>query len=427
MKGTFRSLRIFNYRVWASGAIVSNIGTWMQRTAQDWIVLTQLTRHNAAAVGVVMALQFGPQLLLLPLTGFTADHMDRRKLVFATQATMGALALGLGLLTVFGLVRLWQVDAFAFLLGCASAFDAPARQTFVSELVTEADLGNAVALNSTSFNAARMIGPAIAGVLIAAIGSGWVFLINAATFGAVLCSLSLLRLDELHPHQRAIRTRGSLIEGFRYVWRRPDLKAILLMLFLVGTFGLNFPIFISTMSVSVFHGGADQYGLLTSTMAIGSVAGALLAAMRARPHFILLMGAAGLFGFGLIMAAVMPSAIGFGMALIVIGVAAQTFTTSTNSLMQLTTEPTMRGRVVAIFLAIAMGGTPLGAPIVGWVADTFGPRWALSVGAAAGIGAVMVAVHYLAKYHRLRIIRDGGRFRLGMDDPEAVMAVHSRP
>jgi len=427
VKGTFRSLRIFNYRVWASGAIVSNIGTWMQRTAQDWIVLTQLTRHNATAVGVVMALQFGPQLLLLPLTGFAADHMDRRKLVFATQATMGLLALGLGLLTVFGLVRLWQVDVFAFLLGCASAFDSPARQTFVSELVEEVDLGNAVALNSTSFNAARMIGPAIAGVLIAATGSGWVFLINAATFGAVLYSLSLLRLDELHPHHRAKRTRGSLVEGFRYVWRRPDLKAILLMLFLVGTFGLNFPIFISTMSVSVFHGGADQYGLLTSTMAIGSVAGALLAAMRARPHFALLMGAAALFGFGLIMAALMPSALSFGMALIVIGVAAQTFTTSTNSLMQLTTEPMMRGRVVAIFLAIALGGTPLGAPIVGWVADNFGPRWALSVGAAAGNGAVIVALHYLVKYHHLRVYRDSGRLRLGMDNREAVTASRSEP
>ena len=425
MKGTFRSLRIFNYRVWASGAIVSNIGTWMQRTAQDWIVLTQLTAHNATAVGVVMALQFGPQLLLLPLTGFAADHMDRRKLVFATQATMGALALGLGLLTVFGVVRLWQVDVFAFLLGCASAFDAPARQTFVSELVEEADLGNAVALNSTSFNAARMIGPAIAGMLIAAVGSGWVFLINAATFGAVLYSLTLLRTDQMHPHHRAARTRGSLVEGFRYVWRRPDLKAILLMLFLVGTFGLNFPIFISTMSVSVFHGGADQYGLLTSTMAIGSVSGALLAAMRARPHFTLLMGAAGLFGVGLIMAAGMPSAMLFGIALIVIGVAAQTFTTSTNSLMQLTTEPMMRGRVVAIFLAIAMGGTPLGAPIVGWVADTCGPRWALLVGAAAGIGAVVVALHYLVKYHHLRIYRESGRFRLGMDDREAVMASRS--
>src|SRR5580658_6306705 len=213
--GTFRSLRGFNYRTWAVGSIVSNVGTWMQRTAQDWIVLTQLTHHNATAVGIVMALQFGPQVLLLPLTGFAADHLDRRKLLFATQAAMGVLALGLGILTVSGLVQLWQVYVFAFLLGCVSAFDAPARQTFVSELVVEADLSNAVALNSTSFNVARMIGPAIAGVLIAGVGSGWVFLINAASFAAVLCSLILLRVGELHVTDRAVRTRGSLAEGLQ--------------------------------------------------------------------------------------------------------------------------------------------------------------------------------------------------------------------
>src|SRR5476651_1287882 len=179
VKGTFRSLNSFNYRVWAGGAIVSNIGTWMQRTAQDWLVLTQLTHHNATAVGVVMALQFGPHLLLLPFTGFAADHLDRRKLLIGTQAAMGALAFGLGILTITGLVQLWQVYAFAFLLGCVTAFDSPARHTFVAELVGEADLSNAVALNSTSFNSARMIGPAIAGALIAATGSGWVFVITA--------------------------------------------------------------------------------------------------------------------------------------------------------------------------------------------------------------------------------------------------------
>src|SRR5712671_1986812 len=168
--GAFRSLRTFNYRIWAIGALVSNVGTWMQRTAQDWLVLTQLTHNNATALGVVMALQFGPHLLLLPLTGFAADHLDRRKLLLVTQASMGALAFGLGILTITGLVQLWQVYAFAFLLGCVTAFDSPARHTFVSELVGEADLSNAVALNSTSFNAARMIGPAIAGTLITAVG-----------------------------------------------------------------------------------------------------------------------------------------------------------------------------------------------------------------------------------------------------------------
>jgi len=414
-KGTFRSLNGFNYRVWAGGAIVSNIGTWMQRTAQDWLVLTQLTHNNATAVGVVMSLQFGPQLLLLPLTGFVADHLDRRKLLLATQAAMGALALGLGILTIAGIVQLWQVYVFAFLLGCVSAFDAPARQTFVAELVGEEDLSNAVALNSTSFNAGRLIGPAIAGVLIAAVGSGWVFLINALSFVAVLCSLGCLRVGELHLKTKAVRTRGSLVEGFRYVWKRPDLKAALLMLFLIGTFGLNFPIFISTMSVTAFHAGASQYGLLTSIMAIGSVVGALLAAKRAKPQITLLLASATVFGVGCTLAAAAPSYALFGIALVIIGVSVQTFTTSTNSLVQLSTEPAMRGRVVAILLAIALGGTPAGAPIVGWVADRFGPRWALGVGAASGIAAAVVGIYYLVKYRQLRVRIDNGRLRIRFD------------
>jgi len=419
VKGTFRSLRNFNYRLWASGAIISNVGTWMQRTAQDWLVLTELTRHNATAVGIVMALQFGPQLLLLPLTGFAADHLDRRRLVLCTQAAMGALALGLGILTISGLVQLWHVYLFAFLHGCVSAFDAPARQTFVAELVGEADLSNAVALNSTSFNAGRLIGPAVAGVLIASVGTGVVFLINAASFVAVLCSLCLLRVADLHRKTLAPRTRGSFIEGFRYVWRRPDLKAAMLMLFLIGTFGLNFPIFISTMSVTEFHAGASQYGLLTSIMASGSVIGALLAAQRAKPRMALLLGGATAFGVGCALAALMPSYRSFGVMLALIGISTQTFMTSTNSLVQLSTEPAMRGRVVAILLAIALGGTPLGAPVVGWVADHYGPRWAMSVGAAAGFAAAWVGLHYLMKHRHLRLHVTAWRVRVsfGLDHP----------
>ena len=411
VKRTFRSLRSFNYRAWAGGALVSNVGTWMQRTAQDWLVLTQLTHDNAAAVGVVMALQFGPQALLLPLIGFAADHFDRRKLLLVTQAAMGALALGLGILTVAGIVRLWHVYTFALLLGCVAAFDSPARHTFVSELVGEADLSNAVALNSTSFNVARTIGPAMAGVLIAIAGSGWVFVISAASFAAVLCSLGLLRVGELYPRDRALRARGSLAEGFRYVWKRPDLKAVLVMLFLIGTFGLNFPIFISTMSATVFHAGAGQYGLLTSIMAIGSIAGALIAARRAKPRIAHLLGAAAIFGFGCALAAIMPNRWLFALALLIIGVSAQTFTISTNSLVQLSTEPVMRGRVMAILLAVALGGAPVGAPIVGWVADRFGPRWALGVAAAAGLAAAMVAIRYLRKHGALRVRIDLQRLR----------------
>jgi MFS family permease len=416
VNNTFRSLNGFNYRVWAGGAIVSNIGTWMQRTAQDWLVLTQLTHNNATAVGIVMALQFGPQLLLLPVTGFAADHLDRRKLLLATQGSMGALALGLGTLTVSGFVQLWHVYVFAFLLGCVTAFDSPTRQTFVAELVGDADLSNAVALNSTSFNAGRMIGPAVAGLLIAAVGSGWAFLINAASFIAVLCALGFLRTSELHLKSKAIRAPGSLIEGVRYVGRRPDLKAILLMLFLIGTFGLNFPIFISTMAVSVFHAGAGQYGLLTSVMAIGSIMGALLSARRAKPRIALLLAGAAIFGLGTAVAALMPNYGLFGVSLIVVGVSAQTFTTTANSAMQLSTEPVMRGRVMAIFFAIALGCTPIGAPLVGWVADTFGPRWALGVGGASGVAAALVGIRYLAKYRGLRVRFVGKRLAVSFDD-----------
>lgn len=394
--GTFRSLRGFNYRTWATGSLVSNVGTWMQRTAQDWLVLAELTDRSATAVGTLMALQFGPQALLLPLTGYAADRLDRRKLLFVTQASAGLLALGLGLLTLFGVVRLWHVYVFGLLLGCVSAFDGPARQTFVSELVSDEQLSNAVALNSTSFNVARLLGPAAAGVAIAHLGTGWVFVVNALSFAAVLVSLARLRVSELHVRERA-RKRAGLLEGFRYVRRRPDLAAALGMLFLIGTFGLNFPIFISTMAVSVFHKGPGQFGLLTSIMAVGSVAGALLSARRAAPRTELLVAGALAFGGGCALAAMMPTYGWFGLTLAVIGIAAQTFTTTANGTVQLATDPHMRGRVMAIYMAIALGGTPIGAPIVGFVADTFGPRWSLAVGALAGLSAALVGLRYLAR------------------------------
>lgn len=417
MSGTFRSLRVFNYRLWAGGALVSNVGTWMQRIGQDWLVLTQLTHHNASAVGMVMALQFGPQLLFLPLTGYAADHLDRRKLLIATQAASGLLALALGVMTIAGAVQLWQVYVFAFLLGCVTAFDAPARQTFVAELVGDADLSNAVALNSTSFNAARMIGPAVAGVLIAAVGEGWLFVINAASFAAVLASLQLLRVHELHRGERARRSRGGLLEGFRYVWQRPDLKTAMLMLALIGTFAFNFAIYVSTMAVSVFHAGAGRYGLLTSTLALGTVAGALLSARREQPGMPLLTVSAAVFGVGLGLAAVMPDYLLFALGLVVVGMAALTFTTATNSMVQLKTEPSMRGRVMAIRLAVALGGTPIGAPIAGGVADRFGPRWAIAVGASAGVAAALVGLRYLVRYRALRLQRRDGRLRLSMSPP----------
>src|SRR5262249_53555531 len=275
----------------------------------------------------------------------------------------------------------------AFLLGCAAAFDAPARQTFVAELVSEAHLSNAVALNSTSFNAARMIGRAIAGLLIAAVGTAWGFLSHAAPYGARLLAISMLRIDELNLRERLGRSSGGFLGGLRYTLGRPDLILILFMLLLVGTFAINFPIFISTMAVSVFHAGASQFGLLTSMMAVGSVSGALLAARREQPRIQFLLLGSVLFGVGLGLAAVIPDYLFFGITLVFVGLSVQTFTTTANSSVQLWTDSEMRGRVMAIVLAIALGGTPIGAPIVGWVADRFGPRWGLALGASSGLVA----------------------------------------
>jgi MFS family permease len=397
LENTFRSLATPNFRLWSGGALIANIGIWMQRTAQDWLVLTQLTHKNATAVGIVMALQFGPQLLLMPLAGFAADHFDRRLFLIVTQSIMGALALGLGVLTLAGLVQLWHVYLFAFLLGCVTAIDAPARQVFVVDLVGESDITNAVALTSTSFHAARMIGPAIAGLLIAAVGSGWVFIINACAYAVAFGTLMLLHVED--PRRRAgpLPMRGSFAEGLRYVEKRDDLKAALAMLFIVSTFGFNFPIFISTMCVTAFHAGADQFGYLSSLFAGGSVLGSLFVAGRVK-HTVGFLGAgAAAFAAGCALAALMPRYGYFGVALALTGIAAQIFSTSTTSLVQLATEPIMRGRVMAILLAIAVGGTPIGAPIIGWVADHFGPRLALGVAVLAGLAAAAVALRYLAK------------------------------
>lgn len=397
MKGPLRSLADGNYRLWFGGAIVSDVGTWLQRIAQDWLVLTQLTHNNATALGVVVALQFAPLLLLLPWTGSAADYFDRRKLLIGTQAALCILALALGVLTLTGFVQLWHVYLFALALGCVTAFDTPARQTFVAELVPEENLSNAVALNSTSFNMARMIGPAVAGLLIARIGTGWLFLLNGVSFAAVLFSLFFLRVDRLHRAARAPREPGGFVKGLRYVWERPDLRVVLVMLFFIGTFGLNFPIFISTMSVKEFHGGAEQYGLLMSSMAIGTIGGAVLSAGRGNPGIWVLALSALVFGVGLTLAALAPSYQLFAAALMLIGAAAVTFTTATSSFMQIATEPSMRGRVMALRIGVALGGAPIGAPVIGWLADALGPRWAIAIGGSSGFIAAFAALRRLSR------------------------------
>ncbi len=399
--GAFRSLRRYNYRLWSVGALVSNIGTGVQRTAQDWLVLTALTHKSASALGIVMALQFAPQLLLLPWTGSAADHMERRRLLVATQAERGSLAVILGFLTVSGLVRLWQVYVFAALFGAAAAFDAPVRQVFVSELVGDEDLHNAVTLNSMSFNMANLVGPAAAGLIIAAVGIGWAFLVNGASFLAVLASLFLLRKDQLYRSDRAARAPGAFAAGLKYVAGRRDLVVILIMLFLIGTFGLNFPIFISTMAVRVFHADVRGFGMLSSVLAMGTVAGVLVNARSVRPTLKTLLWSALVLGIGFSMAAVAPGYWSFAAALVLVGGACMTFVVATNGLMQLSTDPAMRGRVMALRVGVALGATPIGAPSVGWIADRFGPRWALAVGAASGFAAAIVAMYSVSRQNSL--------------------------
>ncbi|MCA9633464.1 MAG: MFS transporter [Myxococcales bacterium] len=394
MIATFRSLSGFNYRLWAGGALVSNVGTWMQRTAQDWLVLTGLTDHNATAVGSVMALQFGPRVLLLPLTGYAADRFELRKLLYVTQGLLALLALGLGLLTLGGSIQLWHVHLFALGLGCVTAFDAPARQAFVSELVEPDQLPSAVGLNSTSFNAARMIGPAVAGVLIAGVGTGWVFLLNAASFVAVLLSLTQIRAAELQP-RRSGHPPSKLFDGFVYVWKYRELRGVMLMFCIIGTFALNLPIFVSTMSAVTFGRGAGEYGLATSVMAVGSVIGALFVASQSFPSVRRLSLSCAAMACAFALASLAPSYLTFCAALVLVGGSVQSFTTGANSFIQLNTEPAMRGRVLAIMIAVALGTTPVGAPLVGWIADHLSPRWSLGVGALAGLFTAGLGAHYL--------------------------------
>ncbi len=396
MSPTFRSLSNHNYRLYASGAVVSNVGTWMQRVAQDWLVL-QLTNNNGTALGITTGLQFLPILLLSPYAGLIADRFPKRQLLQVTQLMLAVPALALGVLALTGVAESWHVYVLAFVFGIGSAFDAPARQSFVSEIVGPDDLTNAVGLNSASFNLARMIGPALAGVLIAAFGSGVpatgaVIMLNALSYGAVILSLQRMRERDLRPAKRESRHKGMIAEGVRYTLSRPDLMLILTIVFFAGTFGLNFQITSAMMATEVFDKGASEYGLLGTTLAIGSLSGALLAARRVRIRHRLVILAALAFGVAEIAAGVMPSYLTFALWTPVLGLASLTMITSANATFQMSVAPAMRGRVMALYMMVFMGGTPLGAPIIGWVGEMFGARWTLVGGGLATIAGTLVAV-----------------------------------
>jgi MFS family permease len=382
---TFDSLRFFNYRLWFAGALVANVGTWMQRVAQDWLVLTVLTEESGVAVGITTALQFAPVLFLSAYAGVLADRVDRRKLLIATQAGQGVLAAGLGALVLVGNAQLWQVYVFALLLGCVTAIDGPVRQTFVAELVPQDKLSNAVGLNSASFNAARLVGPGVAGLLIAWVGPGWVFVINALTFGATILALTLMRRGELRHMPSAPRAKGQIRDGIRYVRNRTDILVIMVVVGVVSTFGLNFQLTSALMARTEFGKGAEEYGMLGSVLAIGSLAGALLAARRERPRVRLVIGSAFAFGVTTGVMALMPTYPSFAIACIPVGLAALTMMTAANATIQMTTAPAMRGRVMALYMMVFLGATPIGSPIVGWVGQEFGARWSIGIGSISAL------------------------------------------
>lgn len=424
MSRMFRSLASFNYRVWFIGALVSNIGTWMQSTAQSWVVLTYLTDDDAGAMGITMALQFAPPLLLVAVTGWVVDRFDRRHLLMITQSCLGLIAVAIGILLVTDVMTLPMMFCFAFATGLVTAVDNPTRQTFVSDVVGRELASNAVALNSASFNSARMLGPAVAGVLIVIVGSGWVFLLNAATFLAMLAALIAIRPHELQPRVR--QPQGSrLADGFRYARTRPDIMVIFVIILLMGALAMNFPIYASTMALE-FGREADGFGLLSSIIAIGSLSGALLSARRDRARLRVVVAATGAFAVIAGVSTLMPNYWSYAVILIGVGFTTVTTLTTANGYVQTTTPPEVRGRVMAIYMAILLGGTPLGAPIVGRVADAFGPRAAILLGAGGALTACLVGLGWMIASGRLHRHADR-RFALALDDTHAIRVVDPAP
>jgi MFS family permease len=407
---TFSSLRIHNYRLYFVSQLISVSGTWMQSVAQAWLVL-RLT-GSGVDLGVVVGLQFLPMLLLGPVGGLVADRVDKRRLLYCTQAAGGLLALVLGVLVVSHLVQLWQVYLLATLLGVVNLFDNPARQTFVMEMVGRDDLPNAVSLNTVVMNASRVVGPAVGGLVIVAFGLGICFFLNAASYLAVLVGLSLMRADELQPTQPVARAKGQIREGFRYVWATPKLRNTLLAIGLIGIFAYNFTVTLALLARSTFHGGAGAYSLLTSCMGIGAVVGGLLAAHRARPTPRLLQVLALLFGALLAAVALAPTLATAAVLIVLMGAASIGFIATANATLQLSADPAMRGRVMALYAMAFLGTTPIGAPLVGAIAQWTNPRVALLSGAVA----TMVAAGLLMWRHQAGLRRDARSAGTGGDE-----------
>jgi len=396
----FSSLKVRNYRLFFSGQVISNIGTWMQRIAQDWLVFT-LSGNNPLALGIAVALQFTPTLFLSLWAGVLADRVDKRRLLMIIQSITCVQAVVLGVLDIIGLVELWQVYLLCFTLGTLGALEVPARQSFVAEMVGRDQITNAVALNSSIFNMARIVGPAIAGFAITWVGTGWLFIANAVSTLAVITGLAMMDPDKLFRGQAIPRAKGQLVEGLKYVRGRADLVTVMVLVLFVSTFGITFFTSLAIVAANVFGTHADGYGLLSTLLAVGTFTGSLMAARRGArggPNVRLLILSAFSLGALEVVAGVMPTYLVFGLALIPLGYATITFLNTANALVQTSVSPEMRGRVMGIYVLVLIGGNPIGGPLTGWLADTFGGRSPFFVGGAvSAVAAVVCAIILLRR------------------------------
>ena len=390
MDRTFRSLRVRNYRLFFVGQLVSVTGTWMQTIAQNWLVLS-LT-DSGVALGVSVALQFLPTLLFGLWGGLIADRLDKRRVLIATQTVPAVLAAVMWALVATGSARLWMVYTLAFLLGCVHMVDMPTRHAFVMEMVGPDDISNAVALNSAMFNTGRLLGPAAAGVLIATLGIAPAFLINAASFVAVLAGLAAMRPGELYRQAPAPRARGDVRAGLRYVWTSPTLRPPLLLVAVIGTFGLNFAVVLPLLARFTFSGGAGMYGLLTSLMSGGSLLGALYAASRSQPTRTVMVRAAAAFGGLTLASAAIPSPLALAPVLVAMGTTMMIFLATANATLQLNADAAMRGRVMALYGVVFLGTTPLGGPLLGWIGEAWGAPAGMAVAGGVSLAAAVVAL-----------------------------------
>ena len=417
MSRTFTSFKYHNYRLGWMSNIFASTGLWMQRVAQDWVVLMVLTDQSGFAVGVVTALQFLPQLLLSIPAGMVADRFNRRRIIQICQCIVALSGLITGILLLTGVAALWQIYIIALVTGVADCLTSPARQAFVSELVTKEDLPNAVGLNSTAFNSARLIGPGLAGFMIAGIGPGWVFIANCVLFIVPVLGLAFMDTTRLFSREKTSRTQGMMREGLRYVQNRTDIKAIIAILTVVGALGMNFQLTQAVMATRVFGKGAGEYGLLGSIMAIGALAGALQAARRRQPRVFTVVVSAVLFGILEGALALAPTYEIFALLLIPTGFVMLNLLTCANATIQVSTDEEIRGRVLSIYFLFFLGTTPIGAPIIGWVAEHWGPRWSLGVGALASLLVALIVGLWLWRHWKVDVTFRASRPFLTIEGP----------